>query len=98
MEISGIKEDSKLTIALTGKLDTVTAPDLDKEIDENIDGVTELVIDFSQLEYISSAGLRALLKAKKIMLNQGSMVVTGCNETVLEIFEVTGFKNVLDIQ
>ena len=68
MEISSIKEDNKLTIALTGKLDTVTAPDLDKEIDENIDGVTELVIDFSQLEYISSAGLRALLKAKKINL------------------------------
>ena len=98
MEINKIKEDSKLTLALTGRLDTVTAPDLDKAIDESIDGVTELIMDFSSLEYISSAGLRALLKAKKIMMAQGSMVVTGCNETVLEIFEVTGFNNVLDIQ
>ena len=80
------------------KLDTVTAPDLDKEIDENIDGVTELVIDFSQLEYISSAGLRVLLTAQKTMNQKGSMKLINVNETVMEIFDVTGFVDILTIE
>ena len=98
MDITKNKDGGKLEIKVSGRLDTTTAPQLDSEIKESVDGVTELIFDLGNLEYISSAGLRALLKAKKIMLNQGSMIVTGCNETVLEIFEVTGFKNVLDIQ
>ena len=91
-------ENSKASFALEGRLDTVTAPELEKALKDSLDGITELVLDFEKLEYISSAGLRVLLSAQKIMNRQGSMKVTHVNETVMEIFEVTGFMDILTIE
>lgn len=90
-------ESTKLTIALEGRLDTTTAPQLEQEINASIEGVTELLLDFGKLEYISSAGLRVLLSAQKKMNAQGSMRILNVNETVYEIFEVTGFSEILSI-
>ena len=88
----------ELTVALTGRLDTTTAPELEAELKENLDGVTELIIDMGALEYISSAGLRVLLSAQKLMSKQGEMKVTHVSETIMEIFEVTGFSDILTIK
>ena len=95
-----IKESngSALTIKVEGRLDTITAPKLEAELKSSISGVTTLTFDFSNLEYISSAGLRVLLSAKKIMKKQGGMVVRNVNSTVMEIFEVTGFSDFLTIE
>jgi len=90
--------NDKLCVALEGRLDTVTAPQLESEIKSSLDGISELVIDAEKLEYISSAGLRVLLSAQKIMAKQGSMVVKNVSEEVNEIFEVTGFSDILTIQ
>ena len=90
-------EGSKALFALEGRLDTVTAPDLEKELKDNLDGITELKLDFEKLEYISSAGLRVLLAAQKTMTKQGEMTLTNVNETIMEIFEVTGFSDILTI-
>ena len=79
---------SALTIALIGRLDTTTSPELEREIKSNISEVTELFFDFSELEYISSAGLRVLLAAQKIMNKQGRMVVRHVNEAVLEVLSL----------
>ena len=91
-------EGTKLEFALEGRLDTVTAPDLEKVLNESLSGVEELVLDFNELEYISSAGLRVLLSAQKIMNRQGKMAVKNVNETIMEIFEVTGFSDILTIE
>ncbi len=91
-------EGDNLTVALGGRLDTTTAPELEKSLQESLNGMTELVMDLGELEYISSAGLRVLLSAQKIMMKQGSMKVTHVNETVMEIFEVTGFVDILTIE
>lgn len=88
---------SELTIALKGRLDTTTAPELESVISQSLDGVTELNIDMEELEYISSAGLRVLLSAQKIMGKQGEMKVCHVNETIMEIFDVTGFSDILTI-
>jgi len=98
MTIIKMLEEKKLTIALTGRLDTTTAPQLETELKQNISGVEELVLDFSGLEYLSSAGLRVLLSAQKVMNRQGHMVVRNVNEIIMEIFEVTGFVDVLTIE
>lgn len=98
MEIIKNKEDSKLTVKVIGRLDTTTAPELDADLKESLVGITGLEIDFSELEYISSAGLRVLLTAQKTMNNQGSMELSGCNDTVKEIFEVTGFDSILTVK
>ena len=90
-------EGSKLEIMLEGRLDTTTAPSLDDELKQSVEGVTELVFDFEKLEYISSAGLRVLLSAQKIMNKQGEMVVKNVNQIVAEVFEVTGFSDILTI-
>ena len=87
-----------LTIVLTGRLDTTTAPETEAAIKQSIDGVTALNIDMEALEYISSAGLRVLLSAQKIMNKQGEMKVTHVSETIMEIFEVTGFSDILTIE
>ena len=87
-----------LTVALEGRLDTTTAPELEKELKSALNGVTELVFDFSKLDYISSAGLRVLLSAQKQMSKQGGMKVTKVNEMVMEVFEVTGFTDILTIE
>ena len=92
------KEGSKLNVAVEGRLDTTTAPELEASLKEDIEGVEELVIDLANLEYISSAGLRVLLAAQKIMMKQGKMIVTNPNEVISEIFEVTGFRDILTIE
>ena len=98
MTIEKIAEGNKLTIALSGRLDTTTAPKLETELKQNISGVEELVLDLAALEYLSSAGLRVLLSAQKVMNRQGHMVVRNVNEVIMEIFEVTGFVDVLTIE
>nr|WP_297180169.1 STAS domain-containing protein [uncultured Agathobaculum sp.] len=98
MNIQQTQEGPKLTIALQGRLDTITAPQLEKTVKGALDGVTELVFDFAGLDYLSSAGLRVILSAQKIMNKQGRMVVCHVNETIREVFEVTGFINILTIQ
>ena len=98
MTINKQIDGEKLTVAVAGRLDTTTAPELDEALKSSIEGIKELTIDFSELEYISSAGLRVLLSAQKIMNTQGSMVVKGSSEVVLEVFEVTGFSDILTIE
>lgn len=98
MTIEKIVEGTKLTLTLIGRLDTTTAAKLETELKQNISGVEELVLDFASLEYLSSAGLRVLLAAQKVMNKQGSMIVQHVNETISEIFEVTGFIDILTIQ
>jgi len=97
MTINKTANGNELVIALAGRLDTTTAPQLDEEV-KAIDGVTKLVFDFAALEYISSAGLRVLLSAQKIMNKQGSMVIKNVNEEIREIFDVTGFIDILTIE
>ncbi len=87
-----------LEIALEGRLDTMTAPELEKELNRSLDGVKSLVLDFSKLDYISSAGLRVLLSAHKIMSARDGMKVKNVNEIVQEVLEVTGFADILTIE
>ena len=98
MTIHQNNNGSKLTFALEGRLDTTTAPQLEKELRQAVEGVTDLTFDLAALEYISSAGLRVLLAAKKIMNKQGEMVIRNANESIIEIFEVTGFSDILTIE
>ena len=91
-------DDTKLTVQLEGRLDTTTAPQLEESMKESINGVTELIMDFENLEYISSAGLRVLLSCQKIMSKQGSMKVVHVSDLIKEIFEVTGFIDILTIE
>ena len=97
MTINKTRSGNSLTVAIEGRLDTTTAPQLEAELKSSLDGITELTMDLSTLEYISSAGLRVLLSAQKIMNKQGKMKVTGANKTVMEVFEVTGFSDILNI-
>ena len=98
MNINKTTNGTALTFELEGRLDTVTAPQLDAEVKEGLDGVTDLTFDLSGLEYVSSAGLRVLLSAQKRMNRQGTMTVTGCSEDIMEIFEITGFNEILTIK
>ena len=98
MTIDKKKDGSKLTFALEGRLDTTTSPDLEAQLKESTDGIDDLVFDLAKLEYISSAGLRVLLSAQKIMNKQGSMKVINVNEDIMEIFDVTGFSDILTIE
>lgn len=98
MTITKNKNDNFLTLKLEGRLDTTTAPQLENELSENLDGVTELTIDFAELSYISSAGLRVLLATQKKMNKQGSMKLVNVNEIVMEVFEITGFVDILTIE
>ncbi len=98
MNMKKTQNADTLNIAVDGRLDTATAPELEAELKASLDGVSELVLDFSNLEYISSSGLRILLSAQKVMMKKGGMKVTHVNETVMEIFEVTGFSDILDIE
>ncbi len=90
--------ESALILRLIGRLDTTTAPQLEAELKKSISGVEKLVFDFQQLEYLSSAGLRVLLAAQKVMNKQGKMIVRDVNDTIMEIFEVTGFSDILTIE
>ena len=89
---------TELTVALVGRLDTTTAPELDAEFKQSIAGIEKLVLDFTALEYLSSAGLRVLLSTQKTMNKQGEMIIKNVNETIKEIFEVTGFIDILTIE
>lgn len=89
---------AELTINLAGRLDTTTAPELEAALKESYAGVEKLVLDFEKLEYLSSAGLRVLLGAQKTMNKQGEMVIRNVNETIDEIFQITGFADVLTIE
>jgi anti-sigma B factor antagonist len=97
MKIDLKKEDKKLTIKLGGKLDTNTSPELDSKMNE-LEGMEEVIIDMKELDYISSAGLRVLLSMQKVMNKQGKMTIINVCENVMDIFEVTGFSDILDIE
>ena len=98
MTIEKIAAGTELTIKLAGRLDTTTAPQLETELKQNTAGVARLVFDFGALEYLSSAGLRVLLSTQKLMKKQGEMIIRGVNDTIAEIFEVTGFADILTIE
>ncbi len=97
MQVQKTSENSVTTIALTGRLDTMTAPLLESEVQGKLDGVTELIFDFAELSYISSAGLRVLLSAQKVMNKQGKMVIKNVCAEIKEVFEVTGFSDILTV-
>ncbi len=98
MTVEKTLENGKLTVAPEGRLDTTTAPELEAEISDVLDEVDELVMDLKGLDYLSSAGLRVLLAAQKRMNTHGKMKVINVNETIMEIFEVTGFTDILTIE
>lgn len=98
MTINTTNENGKVTIALAGRLDSVTVPELEAKLDDALKDAKELCFDFNSLEYISSAGLRVLLKAQKTMNTKGTMTVTGVNEIIMGVFEITGFADILTIE
>ena len=98
MEIKTTRNDSELMVALSGRLDTLTSPDLEDKLDEELEGVERLIFDLGELEYISSAGLRVLLGAYKMMEEYNGMLIRNVTEPVMDVFEVTGFSDVLDIE
>ena len=98
MTINKTQEGETLTIALEGRLDTTTAPQLEGELRTSVDGITELVFDLTDLEYVSSAGLRVLLSAQKVMNRQGNMTVRNVSSEVMDVFELTGFSEILNIE
>ena len=87
-----------VTLIVSGRLDTQTAPELETELDATLPGLKELTFDMSSLEYVSSAGLRVILKAQKTMNTQGSMKLTGVNDSIMEVFDITGFLDILTIE
>ena len=87
-----------VTLIVSGRLDTQTAPELEKELDSILSGLKELTFDMTNLEYVSSAGLRVILKAQKAMNAQGSMKLTGVNDSIMEVFDITGFLDILTIE
>lgn len=98
MKIEKNIENGKVKINLLGRLDTITAPELEKELDGILPSANALVFDMTELEYISSAGLRILLKAQKTMKDKGEMKLIGVNENIMEVFEITGFIDILIIE
>lgn len=98
MTIHKAMNGSSLTLTIEGRLDTTTSPMLEAEMKSSINGVTELILDFAALEYVSSAGLRVLLAAQKVMNKQGKMILRHVGETVMDVFEVTGFSDILTIE
>ena len=91
-------ENENVTFTISGRLDTTTAPELEKTLDNVLDGTKELVFDMTNLEYISSAGLRVILKAQKAMNAQGGMKLIGVNDSIMEVFDITGFLDILTIE
>ena len=92
-----INQDA-VTLIVSGRLDTQTAPELEAELDASLSGTKELVFDMTNLEYVSSAGLRVILKAQKAMNAQGSMKLIGVNDSIMEVFDITGFLDILTIE
>lgn len=97
MNVNKYKNGTELKVEVEGRLDTVTAPELESTVKSDISDISKLTFDFSKLEYISSAGLRVLLSFQKIMTKHGEMTLTGCSENIMEIFDVTGFTDILTI-
>lgn len=98
MEIGKQIQGTTMELSLKGRLDTTTAPQLEGLLKQSVTGITELVFDFTELAYISSAGLRVMLAAQKVMNRQGKMVIRNVNEDVREVFEITGFSDILTIE
>ena len=98
MEIIKTLNGDELTLQVKGELNVANSKELEDVVSNSLRGITKLIFDFSELAYISSSGLRILLVAQKIMLKQGQMIVRGCNEDVMDIFTITGFKDILNIQ
>ena len=98
MTTNKLFEGERLTLTLSGRLDTNSSPALEAELKQSVGGVKELIFDFSGVEYISSAGLRVLLAAQKVMNRQGSMKLIGVNDDVMEVFEITDFSDILTIE
>lgn len=100
MNIEKSKNGNEITLKLIGRLDTTTAPQLEAQINENIEGVQKLILDFKELEYLSSAGLRVLLGAHKTFMKRssGGLLIRNVNETINEVFEITGFLDILNIE
>lgn len=98
MEIRKEKNGTELKIEIVGRLDTTTAPDLETVIEGECEGVEKLIFDLKELEYISSAGLRVFIKAQKMMNEQGEMTIRGANETVTEIFDITGLLSIFTVE
>ncbi len=98
MDINKNRTEAELTVVLTGRLDTTTAPQLEQALKDELDNLDSLILDFEKLDYISSAGLRVLLATQKVMGKKGGMVIRNVNDTVIEIFEVTGFIDILTIE
>ena len=98
LDIQKNLDGSKLEFVLDGRLDTITAPQLEEEIKASLDGITDLIFNFSGLTYVSSAGLRVLLSSQKTMNEKGRMVVKNVSEEIQEIFDVTGFSDILTIE
>jgi len=98
MTINKIPDGTTITLEIVGRLDTVTAPQLEEELKSISEDVKKLVLDFAQLEYISSAGLRILLKTQKTMMKKGQMIIRNANESIREVFELTGFMDFLTLE
>lgn len=98
MTIEKKKNGTELEMLLSGRMDTNTAPQFEEEMKNSVEGVKKLILNFENLEYISSAGLRVILSAQKIMNKQGEMIVRNVNEVVSEVFEITGFLDILTIE
>ena len=98
MSIEKILNGESATLVVVGRLDTQTAPELEKEVDGVVANLKELTFDMTGLEYVSSAGLRVILKAQKIMNAQGSMKLIGVNDSIMEVFDITGFLDILTIE
>lgn len=98
MTINKEAKGSKLTMVIEGRVDTTTAPELDNQLKDSIEGVTDLILDFTKVEYVSSAGLRVLLSAQKTMNKQGQMKLIGVSDDIKEIFDITGFSEILSFE
>lgn len=98
MEIIESKDGNKVVLKIVGRLDTNTAPDLDSYLKANVTSDAGMVFDLSELDYVSSAGLRVILATHKVMSSRGGLTITKPKDTVMEVFEATGFSDVLDIQ
>ena len=98
MNIEKLIENGIVTLKISGRVDTTTAPEFEATIDGCTEGLNELILDCEKMEYISSAGLRVILKAQKLMNAQGSMKLTNVNDTIMEVFDITGFADILTIE
>lgn len=98
MTINKIQNGTSMIFEIDGRLDTITAPQFEREIEGSLSGITELTIDLAKLAYISSAGLRVILGAEKVMSEQGKMKLINVNESTMEIFDITGFIDILTIE